>query len=312
MHGGLIQGFPLPGPDRPVQARTLPMHRIIDLLIAILTTGRDHQAFIGARWLVFLLRIAPGFMKKPLALRILALSPHYFYRHVRPEYRGMSTAKWLDAEFERNRSTREKLCDQILLRHLQPEARVLDIGCGPGFLARAVARHAKTVYACDISRGVLECAKILNSASNIQYIVSGESGFSRIEDASLDLVDSFAVIQHLRDSVIRSIFQMAARKLRPGGCCLLQVQLDRDHWKNEEEWSEDRSVTGRLRLQYALNFFPRSEAYFRGLAETTGLSLDAVQPVSELLDDPFDGIFYQHLLILSKSQGALNSIEGRM
>src|ERR1700733_12785317 len=124
------------------------MNKLLNFIKALLTNGRDNQAFIGAKWLVVLLRITPRLLKRKMALRILAISPHYFYRTSRPEYKNMPTSQFLEAEFERNRSSRERIVNQLLLPGLKPGYRVLDIGCGPGFLAKAVSRHVKMVYAC--------------------------------------------------------------------------------------------------------------------------------------------------------------------
>ena len=281
-------------------AATDKMNKLINFIKALLTNGRDNQAFIGAAWLVILLQITPQFLKRMMALRILALSPHYFYRTSRPEYKNMPTNQFLEAECERNRSSRERICNQVLLPELKPQAQVLDIGCGPGFLAKAVSRHVKLVYACDISNGVLACADVINGAPNIRFIHSSESGFAQIPDASLDLAYTFAVIQHVRESVIRSLFLVAGKKMRPGGRCLFQVQLDDGKWEPESAWAGDKTVAGRLRLKYAMNFFPRSEEFFRQLAVEAGFSVLAIRPVSELLDQPFDDVYYQHLLFLSK------------
>lgn len=276
------------------------MNKIKNLIKALLTNGGDNQAFIGARWLVILLRVTPGFLKRKVALRIVAISPHYFYRSYRPEYKGMPQKLFLEREFERNSTDRQKICDQILVPYLKPNQQVLEVGCGPGFLSKAVSSRVNTLYACDISRGVLACADVINGAPNIRYIYSGESGFAQIADASLDLAYSFAVIQHVREAVIKSLFQVVAKKMRPGGTCLFQVQLDDGKWKQESEWVNDQSVSGRLRLKYALNFFPRSEKFFQDLAQETGFSVSAVRPVSELLDKPFDDVYYQHLIVLTK------------
>jgi SAM-dependent methyltransferase len=276
------------------------MNKLLNFLKAILTNGTDNQAFIGAKWLVVLLKITPRFFKRSMALRILALSPHYFYRTSRPEYKNMPTKQFLEAEYERNRSSRERICNQLLVSNLKPDYRVLDIGCGPGFLARAVSSHVKLVYACDISMGVLACADIINGAPNIQFVYSGESGFAQIADSSLDFAYSFAVIQHVRESVIRSLFLIAGKKMKPGGRCFFQVQMDDGHWEKECAWVEDQSVTGRLRLKYALNFFPRSESFFRQLAADAKFSVVAIRPVAEMLDEAFDDVYHQHMLILSK------------
>jgi SAM-dependent methyltransferase len=276
------------------------MNKLLNFIKALLTNGRDNQAFIGAKWLVILLRITPRPLKRKMALRILAISPHYFYRTSRPEYKNMPTSQFLEAEFERNHFSRERIVNQLLLPSLKPGCRVLDIGCGPGFLAKAVSRHVQMVYACDISRGVLACADIINGAPNIQFIYSGESGFAQIADASLDLSYSFAVIQHVREAVIKSLFLIAGKKIKPGGQCIFQVQLDDGKWQTESAQTGDQSVANRLRLKFGLNFFPRTEGFFRELAAATGFSVVAIRPVAELLDEPFDDVYHQHLLILSK------------
>jgi SAM-dependent methyltransferase len=273
---------------------------LLNLIKPLLTNGSDNQAFIGATWLVTLLRITPSFLERNVALRILSISPHYFYRNINPEYRGMPENQFLEAEYERNRSSREQICNQILSPHLKPDDQVLDIGCGPGFLARAVARQVKQVYACDISLGALACADVINGAANIRYIYSGESGFAQIADASLDLAYSFAVIQHLRESVIRCLFMVVGKKIRPGGRCVIQVQLDDGQWEEESIQTANQTIAGRLKLKYGLNFFPRSEEFFRELAAAAGFTVVAFRPVSQFFDRPTDDLYYQHLLILSK------------
>lgn len=277
------------------------MKKVLNLIKAVLTIGRDPQSFIGAKWVVLLLRTAPRFLRRGLALRILSLSPHYFYREHRPEYRAMSHRDFLEAEHDRNRSSRQMICDLILLRYLNPGDQILDVGCGPGFLAYAASRHVRQVYACDISLGVLECARILNASDSIAYLYSGDSGFAHIEHSSLDLVYSFAVIQHVREATIRYLWEVAWKKLRPGGYALFQVQLEGDpRWDRENQWEQNRSVTGYLRLKFALNFFPRTETFFRELATETGFSVVAVHLISDLCSKPFDDICYQHLVVLTK------------
>lgn len=274
------------------------MKKLFNLIKAALTNGRDDQAFIGAKWLVVLLRITPGFLKRKMALRILAISPHYFYRSYNPLYQDMPTDKFLEAEYERNRSSREKIINQVLVPYLKPYDKVLDIGCGPGFLAKAVSKHVAHVYACDISRGVLECARTINYAPNISFIHSSEAGFASVPDASLDLAYSFAVIQHVREAIIKSLFMVARKKMKPGGRCVFQVQFDDGKWAEESACAADKSVAGRLRFKYGLNFFARTEAFFRDLAAESGFALKAIRPLTELMSDPFDDVYYQHLIVL--------------
>jgi len=41
-------------------------------------------------------------------------------------------------------------------------------------------------------------------------------------------------------------------------------------------------------------------SFFQEAATQAGLSFDAVHPLSQLLDHPFDDVYYQHLIELSK------------
>src|SRR5271166_3744369 len=102
--------------------------KVSNLTKALLTNGKEHQAFIGAKWLVALLRAAPSSINRSLALRILAISPHYFYRSMNPAYKHMPKRQFLDAEFERNRASRERICKQVILPYVKPGDHVLDIG----------------------------------------------------------------------------------------------------------------------------------------------------------------------------------------
>ena len=212
-----------------------------------------------------------------------------------------SRRRWLEAEDERNRTTRLKLCKEILEPYMAEGATVLDIGCGGGYLAKAVSSKAGKVFASDISLGVIECAKILNSSPNIEFVHSSPPGWQTIPDGSIDLAYSVAVIQHVRSSVIHYLFDILSKKLKSGGQAYLIVQLEGDEWREEEEWVRDQSLMGRLRSKYALNFFPRTEQYFRDLCNSVGLDYCSVKPASDILSSKYDDVYQQHLLHVGKT-----------
>ena len=132
-----------------------------DVLVSRATWGGS-QNFLGARWVEWVVGNAPQHARDRVALRFLALSPHYFYDRDLP------------AEAERNRRSRQILADELIVPHQTAGARLLDYGCGPGYLAAAVARQAGHVDAVDISRGVLACARALNGAPNITFSTPDE------------------------------------------------------------------------------------------------------------------------------------------
>jgi len=264
----------------------------VDAAVRALTLGREDQSFLDARWIAALLRNAPSSSRRRLALSILSLSPHYFYR--RPEYDGLSHAEFVEREFERNRATREKLGECILGPHLEARQVVLDYGCGPGFLVQYVARFAETVYGVDISRGVLECARVINGTPNAAFVHTGS--VDEIGDATVDLAYSVAVAQHLTDSTLEGVLETIRRKLRPAGRFLLHVVLDAEGCRTEDEWRRDLSITGRLKLKYGLNCFTRSEKRVRKMLEAAGFGSIVVRPMREMFPEPLDDVCTQHLV----------------
>ena len=268
-----------------------------DLALTALTRGRDDQSFLDARWIAALLRRAPSRVRRRLALSILSLSPHYFYRE--PAYEGLSHADFTEREFERNLASRARLGRLILGPYLQPHHLVLDYGCGPGFLVRHVAGLVHTVYGVDISRGVLECARVINSAPNASFVHTAR--MATIGDATIDLAYSVAVAQHLTDSVLARALESIRTKLKPGGRLLLHIVIDAEGWRTEEEWRRDVSIAGRLKLQYGLNCFTRSERRVRDMLETAGFSSIVVRPMRDICPTPFDDVCTQHLVCATRA-----------
>ena len=271
---------------------TAGIRRCSRVALGTLTLGREGQSFLDASWIAALLRRAPAHSTRRLALTILSWSPHYFYR--RAEHEGLSHAEFIEREFVRNRVTREKIGELILGPHLQPHQVVLDYGCGPGFLVRYVAGRVTTVCGVDISRGVLECARVINDSPNATYLHPAD--LTAIGDASFDLAYSFAVAQHLTDAVLENVLATIRKKLRPAGRLLLHIVLDREGWRTEEEWRSDVSLTGRLKLKYGLNCFTRSEQRVRAMLAAAGFESIVIRAVRDICPEPFDDVCTQHLV----------------
>lgn len=244
-------------------------------------TWGGSQNFLGARWVGQLIENAPARSRERLALRFLALSPHYFY------------ASDVRAEDARNRHSREVLAKTLVVPHLTSAARVLDYGCGPGYLAAAVASEAAHVDAVDISRGVLACARTLNGRANISYLTPDEFGAS---GGLVDVAYSFAVIQHLRTEVLRQVLGRLAAAVRPGGVLLLHFATAENGYRTEAQCLKDRSLAGRARLRYGLNCFARTPAEMVRLLADHGFAEAEVSPLSAILSLPDDDIPDQQLL----------------
>jgi SAM-dependent methyltransferase len=116
--------------------------------------------------------------------------------------------------------------DHLVLHdvELSPRAHGLEIGCGLGRLLRPLSERIERVYGVDISREMVTRAQqALADRGNVD-VAATTGRLNRISDASLDLVFSFIVFQHVpsKRAVIRYIRE-ASRVLRGGGVFRFQV-----------------------------------------------------------------------------------------
>lgn len=272
-----------------------------DVLVSRATWGGS-QNFLGARWIEWIVGNAPRAARRRVALRVLSLSPHYFYD------------RDLAAEDDRNRRSRQILADELIAPYLTPGARVVDYGCGPGYLAAAVARRAAHVDAVDISRGVLACARVLNGLPNITYQTPAEfrarggpasggpasGGLASAGAASAGTADvacSFAVVQHLRTDALVELLAQLAAAVRPAGALLLHFAVAGEQgYRTEGQWLSDGSLAGRAKLRYGLNCFGRSVTEMADLVARSGFTDVLVRPLDGSIAIPGDDIQSQHLL----------------
>ncbi len=276
------------------------MRRIFDIAKWGITLGREPQAFLGAKWVNSVLDHAPTSRKRGLALRLLSLSPHYFINPDAPEYKGLRNSVYLEKVFQDCLDSRKKIYDQILKGRLRPDDIVIDYGCGPGFVAKAVAPHVGKVFACDISTGALACARVLNAEQNIEYVTADEKGLSKIEDESIDLVISFAMVQHISDDIFELVLDNCRRKLKPNGRLILHIQLIDNFWRTEDDWKNDISVQGKLKYRYGLHCFGRTEESHRQLVAKYGFEDINFENLSDVVSDNFDDVCSQSLLTAVK------------
>lgn len=264
----------------------------------LVTLGNQEQAFLGARWIQPTLRLTPKRWKRPVALRFISLSPHYFYRS--SHNAQLSEADFLESEAGRNASSRRAIFDAIIAKYLTPGATVLDYGCGPGYLAAATATIAAKVYACDIADGVIACAEVLNALPNVEYAVIPKSGALPVSTGAVDLAYSFAVVQHVTDQVLTGILREISRVLKPGAKFLCHVVLDDQAWQSETAWRNDTSLKGRLKWHIGLHCFGRNASSIARQFEAAGFANLRIVPVADLGLANGDDICSQHLCIAEK------------
>lgn len=251
-------------------------------ILYVLASGFKDQNFLGNPVIPFLFKAVPKRERRNLALRLMGMSPHYFIYQWHDRYPStMSRMEILEAEHQRNISSRKKICEEILRRYLNSQMIALDFGCGPGYLSREVAGYCKKVFGVDISCGIIRCAIELNNLDNIFYYKSNGKSLSMLDNSSVDLIYSFAVIQHLSEELFIGVLREFFRVLRPQGRVICHIALDdKPHRKLEKKKSS--SILGYLQKRFGLRMFYRSIEDVRQKIRNAGFKEPLVRPIKEI------------------------------
>jgi 2-polyprenyl-6-hydroxyphenyl methylase / 3-demethylubiquinone-9 3-methyltransferase len=101
--------------------------------------------------------------------------------------------------------------------------RVLDVGCGGGLLAEALAREEAAVTAIDLAPGMIEVARLhaAESALRIDYRVAAAEDLAQSAPAAFDAVTCMEMLEHVPQPA--GMVATLARLLRPGGALFVST-----------------------------------------------------------------------------------------
>lgn len=101
--------------------------------------------------------------------------------------------------------------------------KVLDAGCGNGYLSRLLSKKGAEVVGIDISRRAIEMAKGMEDRvkMGIEYYVGSVSNLSLFEDSGFDIVVSNIVLPGIQD--IDAAINEFYRVLRAGGKLVISL-----------------------------------------------------------------------------------------
>jgi 2-polyprenyl-6-hydroxyphenyl methylase / 3-demethylubiquinone-9 3-methyltransferase len=94
---------------------------------------------------------------------------------------------------------------------IQKKSKIIDLGCGAGFLTNALAAAGHEVTGVDLSRGSLEMAR---KNSSVTYIEADATDVP-LPSHTFDVVCAMDLLEHVPDP--KKVVQEAARLLMPGG-----------------------------------------------------------------------------------------------
>ena len=159
----------------------------------------------------------------------------------------------------------ERICEAA---RLTSNSRVLDVGCGPGIVVQALARHAGKVVGCDLTPAMLEKARERAATArleNVEFVPANAESLP-FENSLFDVVVSRSAVHHF--PAPGAVFREMARVVRPGGRVITVDVMSAE----ADEESALHNALETLRDPSHVRMLPRSELH-RLLAEA-GLQVE--------------------------------------
>lgn len=158
-------------------------------------------------------------------------------------------ARWWDpdSELKTLHDINPLRIDYIDTRARLAGKRVLDVGCGGGILAEAMAQHGAVVTGIDMAEDALNVAKLhlLESGVQVDYRHGTAEQFAAQHPAAFDVVTCMELLEHVPDP--SSVVRACAALVKPGGHVFLSTL-------NRTPKAYLLAVIG---AEYVLNMLPR-------------------------------------------------------
>lgn len=105
----------------------------------------------------------------------------------------------------------------IMERAALARARVLDVGCGGGILAEAMARQGAKVLGIDVASAALQVAELhaMDASVQVEYRLAAPEELADSSPAAFDIITCMEMLEHVPEP--REVIAAIARLVRPGG-----------------------------------------------------------------------------------------------
>ncbi len=140
--------------------------------------------------------------------------------------------------------------------------KLLDIGCGGGILAEALAQRGARVTGIDVAAAALDVARLHlhDSQLEIDYRLATAEDFAAEHAAGFDVVTCLEMLEHVPDP--DSVIAAAARLLKPGGRLVLSTI-------NRNPKAFALAIVG---AEYLLRLLPRGTHDYRNFIKPSELA----------------------------------------
>jgi ubiquinone/menaquinone biosynthesis C-methylase UbiE len=153
-----------------------------------------------------------------------AVEPKKFGKIVQREF-----AKQAE-KFARSKAMRQKGGLEILppLAGVKPNHRVLDLACGPGFVALEFSKHAREVVGVDLTAEMLKKARVLARREGFDNVTFRRADVNRLSfpDGAFDLVVTRASFHHFPEP--ERVLKEMARVMKKHGRILISDNTSKD------------------------------------------------------------------------------------
>ena len=159
----------------------------------------------------------------------------------------------------------------------QPEARVLDVGCGSGVFASRMAELGAQVTAVDSNPAAVDYGTRTFARPGLEFRL-GLVDELEFPDSACDAAVCLEVVEHIYPAQTEKLLSDLRRILRPGGQLLLTTPNYRGLWPLVE-WLADRfAPTGQMHMEQHITFFHR--ARLRETLEGAGFQVERIRTFS--------------------------------
>ena len=152
-----------------------------------------------------------------------------------------------------------KPLDRLLLKRFASENKekgiIVDLGCGPGQIARYMGERGLQVLGIDLSPRMVELAQRLNPGIHFEQ---GDMLSLKTEDNAWGGIAAFYSIIHIPRKKVLDVLRELCRVLKSGGYLLMSFHVGQEFIRVEELWGKEIVID--------FCFYPVSEmeAYVRG------------------------------------------------